>query len=152
MIVRSTRVIVHIFHVLHATQSSCTYASCKLTAILFQRRMKRYNGKACQQCVTKHMDTKKMAFCQAFAYSYSKPLWMTLYLTHLVTHCARIYVILQIAHKVLKFQVLVHYLRMIAGKMHSLHNKLRRRDVNMVGKRKQVHVSIIGLVRIRHET
>ena len=40
----------------------------------------------------------------------------------------------------------------IADKTHSLHNKLRRRDVNVVGKHKQVHVLIAGLVTIRQDT
>ena len=40
----------------------------------------------------------------------------------------------------------------IADKMHSLHNKLRRYDVNVVGKHKQACVLTAGLVSIRHDT
>ena len=36
--------------------------------------------------------------------------------------------------------------------MISLHNKLRRRDVNMVEKHKQVHVLTAGLTSIRYNT
>ena len=137
-------------------------AACELTSILSQRRIKAYNKMARYQNVIKHMDTKKIAFCQVFAYSYSNLLWMTLYqtnwmpnmvmaqgldststnLTHAVTQCTHE------QHKVhircLNWGTSTSSL--IVDKMHSLHNKLRRCDVNMVSKCKQVHVLTGGLV------
>ena len=55
----------------HVSNASCTAcesvflcATCKLTAIFCQRRIKTYNEKAPQQNVIKYMDMKKIILCQ----------------------------------------------------------------------------------------
>ena len=72
----------------HTSQTSCAAcesaflcAACKLTAILFQRRIREYNEMACKQNMIKCVDTQKIVFCQVFMYSYSNhsnPLWISL--------------------------------------------------------------------------
>ena len=55
-------------------QSVFLCAAHKLTAIAYQRRIKAYNEMVHLQNVVRHMDTKKIVFCQVFMYSYSNPL------------------------------------------------------------------------------
>ena len=71
-------------------------------------------------------------------------------LTLPVTQCVCVCVTPQSAYKKLKLRC--QCIIWIADKASSLHNKLRSRAINMVGKHKQVHVLTAGLVSIRHDT
>ena len=81
LFVHCTRVTIRVMHDIkkHSSIALCAAresvflcAACKLTAIFCQRRIKIYNEKAPQQNIIKHMDTKKIIFCQVFVYPYSK--------------------------------------------------------------------------------
>ena len=63
----------------HASNASCAAhesvflcATCKLTAVFCQRRIKAYNKKAPQQNMIKCVDMRKIIFCQVFTYPYSR--------------------------------------------------------------------------------
>ena len=107
--VQSTRALFRVLHKIHlcvlhdckkhASNTSCAAresvflcaardsvflcAAHKLTAILYQRRIKAYNEMARQKNMIRHVDTKKIIFCQVFTYCCSNSLWMTLYQTNL---------------------------------------------------------------------
>ena len=122
--------------------------------------------------LAKHEKTcghEKIAFYQVFTYSYCNPLWIKLYRTNwipnmitakdlnstntnnftwLVTQSAC--VLYHKAHT-RRLNQGTSASSLIAEKMHSLHNKLRRHDI-MVGKCKQVHVLTAGPVSISHKT
>ena len=78
--VQCTRVIIYVPHdsKKHTSNASCAAresvflcAACRLTGIFCQRSIKAYSKKAPQKNVIKRMATKKIIFCQVFAYPYS---------------------------------------------------------------------------------